>query len=723
MTALGPQHVAELHASMIDDQVRDARGYRTLGPESRQTLVDARCPKWAVREDTAFPGLFIPMHDTRGAYIGFQFKPAQPQTKPGMDKPSKYASPAGMHNRLDVNPLVRHLVADPGVPLWITEGMKKADALASRGRAVIGMTGVWNWRREDRMLADWEDVPLRGRTVIVCFDADTATNPQVRNAMRRLVSWLRNKTGQDGRVYYLVVPGKVGDTPVKGVDDFFAAGGDDGALKAAATERAPAPPVDRDAAFTDAFLTDTVCAEALSGQFLYARGLGWMRYDGMRWDYTDESQIIEEVRVWAKAHWDDVVDEYKQDQSRDVDARVKGWKQVLTSGRLKALASLARGPLHAEASEFDAHPDLINTPNGVVDLRTGELLEPDPAYRFTRMTGVPYDPDATDPDFEAALTALPEDVRDWYQLRAGQAFTGHTPTDDLMIVQQGGGKNGKSTLAVPLVRAAGSYYVLVSDRVILGNADQHTTEMMDLKGARYALMEETPEARTLNVQQLKKVVGTPEITARRIRQDPVTFRCSHSLFVNTNFTPAVVEADLATWRRLALVRFPYTFRSRAEDVTGPLDRLGDDSLRDRCLLLDGPPTAALAWLVRGAVRWYAQGRIFGPHPRRVQADTRAWRTEGDLLLQFSQERLEYGPGMDVKSGDVYQAFTEWLVVQGHQRWSQKTFKARFSGHDLIADMHVSERRDRARGVLWEGVRLVPSAQLLMDQNGSNPYAG
>lgn len=710
---LSAEHIAELNGSRISRELIDGRGYCTVDTDWREQLIDMGCPAWAVREDDAFPGLVIPMYDAKtGAYIGYQFKPRVPQLPPGRDKPVKYVSPKGMSNRLDTHPAVRELVLDGTRPLWITEGMKKADSIASLGFAAVGLTGVWNWRREDKTLAEWEDIPLRGRTVVVCFDSDALTNPQVRHAMNRLVAWLRKKTGADGKVYYLPVPDHVGETPVKGVDDFLAAGGTPEALFAARTERPPGAHVSRDASFTDAFLTDTVCSEALAGHYLYTGGLGWMRYDGAKWSEVNEAAVVEEIRVWAKHQWEDVLEEHKQDQSREVADRIDNWRRVLTSSRLKALASLARGPLLQDATAFDAHPDLLNTPNGVVDLRTGELLDPDPAYLMTKCTGVPYDPAATSPDFEAALTALPEDVRGWYQVRIGQAFTGHMTSDDLMIVQQGGGKNGKSSVAVALQRAAGSYHVLVSDRVILGNHDQHPTELMELKGARLALMEETPEARQLNVQQLKKVVGTPQITARKIRQDSVTFDASHSLFVNTNFPPAVAETDHGTWRRLAMVRFPYTFRMDPAEVRGPMDRLGDAGLRER--LKSGPgigPMAALAWAVRGAVQWYASG--FPAMPGRVIEDTDAWRMEGDLIMSFAEQRLEFAPEHHVRLEDLFQSFGQWLSSTGHKPWTQKTFQARFAAHDRILDRHAEygqRRVGQTKFRAWWGVRLSPNGR-------------
>lgn len=713
MTApgLSPEHRAELNGSRISADLIESRGYRTVTSEWRERLVDLGCPAWAVREDDAFPGLVVPMYDVKtGQYNGYQFKPAVPQLAPGKGKATKYVSPRGMSNRLDVHPMARAAVLDPSRPLWITEGMKKADSIATHGLAVLGLTGVWNWRRDQATLAEWEDVPLKGRTVIVCFDSDAMTNPQVRHAMNRLVGWLRKKTGADGHVYYLPVPAEYNGVPVKGVDDYFAAGGTPATLSPSASERPPLQQADRDAQFTDAFLTDTVCSEALSGRFLFTGATGWMRYDGVKWSPVNEAAVTEEIRVWAKVQWDDVVEEYKNDQSREVSARMENWRRVLTNSRLKALVSLARGPLLRDATEFDSHPDLLNTPSGVVYLRTGELLEGDPAYLMTKVTGVPYDPAATSPDFDTALTALPVDVQGWYQTRMGQALTGYMTPDDIMIIQQGTGENGKSTLSVPLSVAAGSYQVLVSHRVILGRADQHPTELMDLMGARLALMEETPEARQLNVQQLKQVVGTPEITARKIQKDSVTFKATHSLFINTNFTPTVNETDHATWRRLALVVFPYTFRKRAEDVRGPLDRLGDPALRDRLSTDPRGATAALTWMVRGAVAWYRAGKVFGPLPDRVTADTREWRGKGDLIHTWLEERCAFEPDATAQTTDLFQSFGQWLVTNNHKPWTPRLFHDRLVAHETVRDNDVTYERRKIAGQTvrqWGGIRLLP----------------
>jgi hypothetical protein len=123
---------------------------------------------------------------------------------------------------------VRPNLANPGVPLFITEGSKKADALISAGaRAVIGVVGVWNWRgRNDddglAMLPDWEWVALKeGRQVYVVYDSDILLKQPVALAMNRLGAALRR---QGAHVAYTRLPSGPAGEKV-GADDFLAAGG------------------------------------------------------------------------------------------------------------------------------------------------------------------------------------------------------------------------------------------------------------------------------------------------------------------------------------------------------------------------------------------------------------------------------------------------------------------------------------------------------------------
>ena len=91
------------------------------------------------------------------------------------------------------------MLGDPPVPLWISEGIRKADALVSRGMCAVALLGVWSWRgRNGRggltALAEWEYVALNGdRRVHIVFDSDIMLKPEVYRAMLMLKTFLEGR--------------------------------------------------------------------------------------------------------------------------------------------------------------------------------------------------------------------------------------------------------------------------------------------------------------------------------------------------------------------------------------------------------------------------------------------------------------------------------------------------------------------------------------------------
>jgi putative DNA primase/helicase len=207
---------------------------------------------------------------------------------------------------------------------------------------------------------------------------------------------------------------------------------------------------------------------------------------------------------------------------------------------------------------------------------------------------------------------------------------------------------------------------------------------MELRGARFALIEETPEERKFDVQRLKKITGTTEITARLIAQDSVTFTATHSLFVTSNHRPVITQTDYGTWRRLALVRFPRTFNGDS----------ADPNLRDRVKREPAIHRAALAWIVIGAHRWYSGDRVIPAAPAQVVKDTEDWRAGSDLILGYWREQLIPELEVHVMSTDMYADFTDWLRSHGHPEWSERTFVERFRDHQETERHKIRHERIR-----------------------------
>jgi len=171
--------------SAISPEIVRERGYRTVFGKS--TLKDLGF----ARQQQRFPGLLIPIYppgmDKPGLH---QYKPDNPrEQKDG--KKIKYETPADAGLRIDCPPRCQEALRDPLIPLWITEGVKKADSLASRGLCAIALMGVWGWRGTNDLggkmvLADMGNIAWNGRQVYLVFDSDIITKTAVEQALKGL---------------------------------------------------------------------------------------------------------------------------------------------------------------------------------------------------------------------------------------------------------------------------------------------------------------------------------------------------------------------------------------------------------------------------------------------------------------------------------------------------------------------------------------------------------
>jgi DNA polymerase I-like protein with 3'-5' exonuclease and polymerase domains len=171
------------------------------------------------RSQQRAPAIVIPRFSPSGEPIPAQIKPDNPlvEGRNGKSRPRKYEAPAGTPVRLSVPPRAVPMMRDVQRSLYVTEGDKKGDALASVGEAVIALQGVECWRS----LGDWEHVTLYGREVIIAYDADVMINPNVQRAIESLAAFLHDRGAV---VKYLNWPDKYHGTKT-GIDDYLASGG------------------------------------------------------------------------------------------------------------------------------------------------------------------------------------------------------------------------------------------------------------------------------------------------------------------------------------------------------------------------------------------------------------------------------------------------------------------------------------------------------------------
>ncbi len=120
------------------------------------------------------PGIRIPLHGVNSTTVGYQYRPDHPRVD-ARNRPVKYENPTGASVRLDIPPRCHPQLGNPSVPIWFTEGVKKADSLASIGACAAGLTGVWGFKGKN---------PMGGTTILADFDyitlKDACTSPSDR---------------------------------------------------------------------------------------------------------------------------------------------------------------------------------------------------------------------------------------------------------------------------------------------------------------------------------------------------------------------------------------------------------------------------------------------------------------------------------------------------------------------------------------------------------------
>ncbi len=134
----------------------------------------------------------------------------------------RYLQRKGSGCKLYIPPLAESVREDPTVPLYFTEGEKKAAKACQEGYPCIGLGGLWNFTNNGELLPDFARITLEGRDIFLVPDSEVwVDRKDLVLPVNRLGVLLKNK---GARVWTLPIPQLAGEKKV-GLDDFLVAGG------------------------------------------------------------------------------------------------------------------------------------------------------------------------------------------------------------------------------------------------------------------------------------------------------------------------------------------------------------------------------------------------------------------------------------------------------------------------------------------------------------------
>lgn len=567
-------------------------------------------------------------------------------------------------------------------PVFVPEGEKDVDRLIAEG--FLATTNAQGAGAE--WLPQFSE-SLRGRTVYILPDND---EPGFKHAIDVACAL----EGIAKRVKILQLPG----LPAKGdVSDWFASGGTADALmqlaeqapdyvpekgigtESSATQQLQAiskviPPETKDllqVTPVDDAGHALVVLRLNPHKFTFAPTHGWMRNVGTHFEAENAEFDVKRT----------VTDTLRLRQTFATTVDNDGmWKSSIpSSSRKNAVVDMLRDLVVCRISDFDSDPDVLNCANGVVDLRTGQLITHEASNKFTYCVPIPYIAGAESRPWLDFLASSIEDydkIGGWYQEAKGYSITGRT-SEEIAFYNHGKARSGKGTsenamlalLGQPLARGV-SFNTFTAKR----DGDSQNFDLAPLRAARYISASESGQYTQLNEAVVKNITGNDPITAAFKHRDQFTFTPKFKIWLSSNHAIKGDVDDDAFWGRLRVIRFPNSHLGEE-----------DKGLKTR-MVTPNNLIGILAWAVEGARRWYNSPKGLVT-PVQVKDSTQKHRDELDIVQQWLEQCATKSPDGVVTVPTLYKSYEAWCKDGGHTPKLQPAL-----GRALIAKGYEQDRK-------------------------------
>jgi putative DNA primase/helicase len=299
----------------------------------------------------------------------------------------------------------------------------------------------------------------------------------------------------------------------------------------------------------------------------------------------------------------------------------------------KLLAAIARFSSQPGISilpeDFDRDPELLNLPNGTLNLHTHEILPHDQNDLITMTFGAELDKDAECPMFEQFMAdSIPDvSVREYVQRALGYSMLGK-PSERTMFLLHGPSGTGKSVLTSVMTSVFGGYGTTAPATTFRLKNNDTSIDLHKLRGKRFVATSEMPEGAQLDEELVKRITGGDVMTSRGLYENYQDWKARCVVWIATNFLPKVNSDDDAIWRRAKTVRMDTEYGS---DGRPEFKGYADVLLLER--------NGILNWLLVGLAAYQQRGL---DEPSAVTQDIQDYRVEADTVASFVRDLADDG---------------------------------------------------------------------------------
>jgi len=453
--------------------------------------------------------------------------------------------------------------------------------------------------------------------------------------------------------------------------------------------------------------------DAFGSSIRYTPGIGWFIWDGQYWKPDAEDLGMKELaKNLPTIITTEVVNYSDEDKRGEV---IKFANQARSNSRLNAAIESANSDTRVitPVELWDGDEYLIGVTNGVINLKTGELMKGRPDLYITKRVPLSYTPGMRNTRWEQFIdfaTGGDKELQEWIQKAVGYTLTGLN-NQDLLFLVYGPPGSGKNTFVEAIVKALGTQqYAWPLDSSILADtgASSSSTDMYhwaELRGRRMVWVDELPESERLKENAVKKLTGSSEISARSPGEKPFTFKAQAKLWITTNHRPMI--NDDAMWRRIRPIPW-----SNVPEVADP-------DLKAYLFDPEGGLPAVLAWAVEGAIKYLGSAaRDPLGWCTAVSEAAEIYRKNEDRIGMFLNEETRENEGASVLVKQMYSIYRMWSDERGERPLTQIAFHRKMSDRGLeivgqgakaeIKNRVMAPRAVESREIDWNvAVRLAP----------------
>lgn len=444
------------------------------------------------------------------------------------------------------------------------------------------------------------------------------------------------------------------------------------------------------------------------------------KYKGnIKYSYVRKKWYYWTGKIWAvdntgeiKKLADEIINDIKKEafMEKDEDKQQELLKWASRTASSKGKEAMVKETQHIDGipilmEELDCYTDYLNCQNGIINLRTGELLPHDSNFMMSRISYAEYDNSGKQPKmwlyFLNDVTNGDKELQEYLQKCVGYSLTGSI-REQCAFFLYGLGNNGKSTFLDTIADLLGSYASNVQPDTIMmrKNDSGANSDIARLKSTRFVTSEEPTEGVRLNEGLVKQLTGGGKVTCRFLYGDEFEYEPEFKIWIGTNHKPIIRGTDTGIWRRIRLIPF---------EVNIPKEKV-DKNLKYK---LRKELPQILKWAVEGCIKWQTEGLAL---PKCVDQATKEYKVEMDILASFMESCLEidYVNGDLVPAQDLFNLYVAWAKKNNEFEMTSRKFFTEIG-------KKLPEKVRKSSGMFYPSVKQTDYAQELMRSGTSRQY--